>query len=264
MGRPFIFGTNFKMNQTPAESVTFYRELAARVTTRPHTQCYVIPPYTSLPAVSEIARDDDSQIWIGAQNMHWAPEGAYTGEISARILKALDVDLVLLGHAERRGLFYETDPDLNRKLLTAFDAGFRVLLAVGETADERHYRVSAETVSRQLKIDLHGIPAAHASRLIVAYEPVWSIGAGGTPASPGDVEPVAMLIRDVLAGLFGPAGRDVPVLYGGSVNPENAAAFTVLPDIDGLLVGRAGWTVEGFLATYEAALAGRDLAASRG
>ena len=256
MVRPFVFGTNFKMNQTPEESVAFYRQLAARIAPEAGVHCYVIPPYTSLPAVAEIARGDESDIWIGAQNMHWAPEGAYTGEISARILKALDVDLVLLGHAERRGLFCETDNELNRKMMAAFDAGFRVLLAVGETAEERHFGVSAETVSRQLKIDLHAVPSEYAHRLLVAYEPVWSIGAGGTPASPEDVAPIAALIREVLGGLLGQAGSDIPVLYGGSVNPENAAMFTALEDVDGLLVGRAGWTVDGFVATYEAGLAG--------
>jgi triosephosphate isomerase len=259
MGRPFVFGTNFKMNQTPAESVAFYRQLAERAAPRPGVHRYVIPPYTSLPAVAEIAHRDESEIWIGAQNMHWAPEGAYTGEISARILKALDVDLVLLGHAERRGLFHETDNDLNRKLMAAFASGFRVLLAVGETAEERHFGVSAETVSRQLKIDLHGVPSEYAHLLLVAYEPVWSIGAGGTPASPDDVEPVARLIRARLAGLLGETGLGVPVLYGGSVNPENAADFTALADVDGLLVGRAGWTVDGFVATYEAGLAGHTM-----
>jgi L-erythrulose 1-phosphate isomerase len=263
MSRPYVFGTNFKMNQTPDESAAFYRQLAERVAPRPGVHCYVIPPYTSLPAVAEIAREDESEIWVGAQNMHWAPEGAYTGEISARILQALDVDLVLLGHAERRGLFHETDNELNRKLMAAFGAGFRVLLAVGETAEERHYGVGAETVSRQLKIDLHGVPAAFASLLLVAYEPVWSIGAGGTPAHPEDVAPVAALIREVLERLLGAPGRDVPVLYGGSVNPENAAAFTSLEDIDGLLVGRAGWTVDGFVATYEAGLAGHVSGSAR-
>ena len=256
MPRPYVFGTNFKMNQTPAESVAFYREAAARIPPRPGVFLYVIPPYTSLPAVMEIARRDRSDIWVGAQNMHWAPEGAYTGEISARILLALGVDLVLLGHAERRGFFHETDAELDRKVHAALAADLRVLLAVGETAEEREYGVSAETVARQLKIDLHGMPVEGTGLLYVAYEPVWSIGTGGTPASPEDVAPVAALIRRTLGDLLGEPGHDVPILYGGSVNASNAGAFTALDDIDGLLVGRAGWTVDGFVATYEAGLAG--------
>ena len=255
MGRPYIFGTNFKMNQTPAESAAFFEQVAARIAPRSDVHCYIIPPYTSLQAVTELARRDNIPIWIGAQNMHWAPEGAYTGEISARILLALGVDLVLLGHAERRGLFHEGDPELNRKVQAAFAAGLRVLLAVGETGEERQYGVSAETVARQLKIALYDVPVEQLALLSVAYEPVWSIGAGGTPASPDDVAPIATVIRSTIADRFGDVGRQVPVLYGGSVNPSNAGSFTALEDIDGLLVGRSGWTVDGYVATYEAGLA---------
>lgn len=257
MTRPFLFGTNFKMNQTPAESADFYARLAAQVEPQPDVQLFVIPPFTSLSAVTELARQDDRGIWIGAQNMHWAAEGAYTGEISATMLRALGVDLVVLGHAERRRDFHESDPDLNRKVLAALESGLRVLLAVGESAEERQFGVSAETVLRQLKIDLHGVRAEQLPMVQIAYEPVWSIGAGGTPASPQDVEPMAALIRGAMSELFGAAGAAVPILYGGSVDPGNAASFTALEDIDGLFVGRAAWTVEGFLATYRAGLAGK-------
>ena len=259
MTRPFLFGTNFKMNQTPAESAAFYLELAAAVEPTPGVALFVIPPFTSLAAVAEIAQRDqrEIEIWIGAQNVHWAPEGAYTGEISVGMLLALGVDLVLVGHAERRSHFFETDAELNKKVLAAVNAGLRVLLAVGETAEERGYGISAETVLRQLKIGLHGVQPAQAALIQVAYEPVWSIGAGGTPASPDDVEPVAALIRTALGELLGAPGAAIPILYGGSVNPTNAGSFTALPDIDGLFVGRAAWTVPGFIATYEAALAGR-------
>jgi triosephosphate isomerase len=258
MTRPFLFGTNFKMNQTPAESAAFYEQLAATVETPPGVHLFMIPPFTSLGAVAEVASQCNTDIWVGAQNMHWAADGAYTGEISARMLLALDVDLVLLGHAERRRDFHETDVDLNKKVLAALDNGLRVLLAVGETAEERGFGVSGETVARQLTIDLHGVRTDQLPLLQIAYEPVWSIGAGGTPASPEDVEPVAALMRDTLGHLFGEPGRDVPILYGGSVDPTNAGSFTALPDIDGLFVGRAAWTVEGYLATYEAGLEGES------
>jgi triosephosphate isomerase len=257
MTRPFLFGTNFKMNQTPQESVEFYVRLVAQVEPLPGVQLFIIPPFTSLPAVTTLAQRDESGIWIGAQNMHWAAEGAYTGEISATMLRALGVDLVLLGHAERRRDFHETDPDLNRKVLAALESGLRVLLAVGESAEERQFGVSAEIVLRQLKIDLHGVCAEQLSMLQIAYEPVWSIGVGGTPASPRDVAPMAALIRGAMGELYGEAGTAVPILYGGSVDPTNAASFTALEDIDGLFVGRAAWTVEGFLATYRAGLAGK-------
>src|SRR5215212_505414 len=151
MARPFLFGTNFKMNQTPVESAAFYRELAASVQIPPDTHLFVIPPFTSLSAVKDIADQPPHTIWIGAQNVHWAPEGAYTGEISVGMLSALDVDLVLLGHAERRRYFHETDPELNLKVRAALGAGLRVLLAVGETAEERSFGVGGETVLRQLR-----------------------------------------------------------------------------------------------------------------
>ena len=254
MARPFLFGTNFKMNHTPAESEAFYRQLAASVQIPPNTHLFVIPPFTSLSAVKDAAGQPPHEIWVGAQNVHWAPKGAYTGEISVSMLLALDVDLVLLGHAERRRDFHETDVELNRKVLAALGVGLRVLLAVGETAQERSFDVSGETVLRQLKIGLHGVEPEHLNQLQIAYEPVWSIGAGGTPASPDDVEPMAGVIRSGCQELFGEPGNEIPILYGGSVDPSNAGAFTALSDIDGLFVGRAAWTVEGFIATFQAGI----------
>jgi triosephosphate isomerase len=254
--RPYVFGTNFKMNQTPAESAAFYRQLAASIAVPDDARLFFIAPFTSLDAVAEVAGEAPHAIWIGAQNAHWAPEGAYTGEISLRMLLALGVDLVLLGHAERRQNFHETDVDLNQKALAALGAGMRVLFAVGETADERAYGVSAETILRQLKIGLYGVTPDQLELVHIGYEPVWSIGAGGTPATPEAVEPMASLLRLALEELFGDPGREVPILYGGSVDPSNAGAFTALPNVDGLFIGRAGWTVEGYIATYEAGLEG--------
>ncbi|MBA3451197.1 MAG: triosephosphate isomerase [Chloroflexia bacterium] len=257
MNRPFLFGTNFKMNQTPTESAAFYRQLAASVQTPAGVHLFMIPPFTSLAAVADVASQEAHEIWVGAQNVHWADAGAYTGEISVGMLQALDVDLVLLGHAERRRDFHETDADLNQKVHAVLNAGLRVLLAVGETAQERTYAVSNETVARQLKIGLHGVQAHQLPLLQIAYEPVWSIGAGGTPARAEDIDPVTSSMRRTLGELFGDPGLQIPILYGGSVDPANAGTFTALPDIDGLFVGRAAWTVDGFKATYEGGLTGR-------
>src|SRR5215218_11300187 len=198
MPRSFLFGTNFKMNQTPAESAVFYQQLVESLQIPPDIHLFVIPPFTSLSAVKDVAGQPPHQIWVGAQNVHWAPDGAYTGEISVRMLLALDVDLVLLGHAERRRYFHETDVDLNRKVLAALAAGLRILFAVGETAEERSFGVGGESVLRQLKIGLHGVAPEHLQLLQIAYEPVWSIGAGGTPASPEDVAPMAESLRSGL------------------------------------------------------------------
>ena len=255
-GRPFLFGTNTKMHQTADQTAAFVGELLA-VPPPGDVQRFVIPPYTSLPAATGAVRAADGDIWIGAQNMHWAESGAHTGEISAPMLLALGVDLVLLGHAERRRDAHETDADLSRKVLAAIENGLRVLLCVGETADERGCGVSAETVCRQLKIGLLGVAPEQAGLLQIAYEPVWSIGSGGIPADPADVGPVADLIHQTLADLLGKEGERVPLLYGGSVDVSNAASFAALAGIDGLFVGRAAWSVEGFRAVLAAALAGR-------
>lgn len=257
MPRPFLVGTNVKMTQTAADSARFYDELAGG-TAPPGVQRFVIPPFTSLDAVARRKRAADGDIWVGAQTMHWAAEGAYTGEISAPMLRALDVDLVLLGHAERRAQFHETDEVVNRKLLAAASAGFRVLLCLGETAAEKGYGVGPETVARQLKIGLHDLDPAALPRLQIAYEPVWSIGAEGKPARPADVAPTAAHLRALMRDRFGPVGGEVPILYGGSVDPTNAADFARLPDIGGLFVGRAAWTVDGFRAVVAAAVSGRN------
>lgn len=256
--RPTMIGTNLKMNQTPDETGAFVAALLpalqAAVPDDPDVQFFVIPPFTSLPAAVAANESETIPLWIGAQTMHWAEEGAYTGEISARMLTGVGVDLVLLGHAERRGLFHETDADLSRKVPAALGAGLRVLLALGETGDERAWGVGSETVSRQLKIALSNADPSSASRLSIAYEPVWSIGSGGTPAEPDDIRPTVAIIRATLAECFGPASAAVPILYGGSVNPGNCRTFMDLDDIDGLFVGRAAWTVEGFAQLVRAAV----------
>ncbi|MDQ3693662.1 MAG: triose-phosphate isomerase [Chloroflexota bacterium] len=249
---PLLVGTNLKMNQTAAETGRFITELAD-VLLRSFGLYFVIPPFTSL-AEAVRARDESGlPVWIGAQNMHWEASGAFTGEISAAMLTALGVDLVLLGHAERRWLFHETDEDLQRKVQAALAAGLRVLLCVGETAGERANAVGLETVGRQLKIALNGVATDRAPLLQVAYEPVWSIGAGGTPAKPEDIAPVAAAIRGLLASQFGDGGGAIPILYGGSVDPTNAGLFLRVPEISGLFVGRAAWTPPGFLAIVDAA-----------
>jgi triosephosphate isomerase len=255
-GRPLTFGTNLKMHQTPEETADFVAALGAAVgdlLTRPDLDLFVIPPFTSLPAAVEAARD--SSLWIGAQNVHEAAEGAYTGEVSVRMLQAVGVDLVLIGHAERRGHFGETNAQVNEKVRAALGVGLRVLVCVGETAADKGYGVGPETVARQLKIALHDVDPEAIERLMVGYEPVWSIGAGGTPASPDAVAVTAAHLRRTLRDRYGAPAETVPILYGGSVDPSNVAGFVALDDIDGAFVGRAAWSVEGYLAVLRAALA---------
>jgi len=255
--RPRYVGTNLKLHQTPDESAAFVAGISVRTATaaREHgVQRFIIPPYTSLPTAVAAARD--TGVWIGAQNVHWAPDGAFTGEISVRMLQAVGVDLILIGHAERRGLFHETDEEINQKVIAATAAGFRVLLCVGETAAEKQFGVGPESVVRQLKIALHALPPEHLSQILIGYEPVWSIGPGGTPAQPDDVAAIAAEIRATLHFTFGDPGFDIPILYGGSVSPANCATFTNLPVIDGVFVGRAAWTVDGFTDILDAVVGG--------
>ncbi len=253
-------GTNLKMHQTPAETDAFVsgllEALHPAIATGDGVQLFVIPPFTSLPAAvaAQRASRHGAPLWIGAQNMHWDEEGAYTGEISSRMLTGVGVDLVLLGHAERRQFFHESDEALSRKVPAALAAGLRVLLAIGETAEERGWGVGNETISRQLKIALSQVDATSASSISIAYEPVWSIGSGGTPAEPEDVQPIAATIRQTLRETLGDSGNLIPILYGGSVNLENCGGFIALDEIDGLFIGRAAWTVEGFKGIVNAAL----------
>lgn len=256
--RKLIVGTNLKLHQTPQETARFVADIAERTTAvrdRADVQRFVIPPFTSLPTAVEHAAG--SGIWIGAQNVFWAPDGPYTGEISVGMLRAVGADLVLIGHAERRTLFGETDEVVNKKVLTAAEAGFQILLCVGETAAEKGYGVGPESVVRQLKIGLYNLPPARIGQIMIGYEPVWSIGVGGTAAQPEDVAAIAGDIRVALGDRFGSAGGSIPILYGGSVSPNNCGGFVTLPTIDGLFVGRAGWTVDGYAAILEAAIAAR-------
>jgi triosephosphate isomerase len=255
--RPLCFGTNLKMHQTPAETAAFVagvRAAVGDVLGRGDVRPFVIAPFPSLPAAVEAARG--SGLWIGAQNVHPAEEGAFTGEVSTRMLQAVGVDLILIGHAERRGLFGETDAFVNEKVRAALGKGFRVLACVGETAAEKGYGVGPESVARQLKIALHGVEPAALERVMIGYEPVWSIGAGGTPAHPADVAVTAGHLRAALRALYPAHGDAVPILYGGSVDPANVGGFVVLDEIDGAFVGRAAWTVDGYAAVLRAALGG--------
>lgn len=242
---PFYFGSNFKMHQTPAQTVDFITALYQLAPDEPAIQRFLIPPFTSLTTAA--ARLQNSSIWLGAQTMHWAAEGAYTGEISAMMLRELGADLVMLGHAERRTLFGETDDALRKKVSVAHEAGLRILLCVGEQADQRAVDISNEVIAIQLKTALFDLPAKAVPTLLIAYEPVWSIGEGGTAADPGVVGAMHNWIRDLLLQRFGATARTIPILYGGSVNRDNCAAYAALPNVNGLFVGRAAWTPMGFV-----------------
>lgn len=254
----FLFGTNLKMHQMPSQTRAFIHALRQRTASVPHIEqasLWVIPPFTSIEAAVDAAHG--SRIAIGAQNMHWADEGAYTGEISPLMLKACGAEFVMLGHAERRTLFGETDEALNKKVLAAARHSLGVMLCVGEPASVKEAGAGEDYVAQQLKLGLRGLKdlADLQSDLHVLYEPLWSVGAGGTAAEPEYVSGAFDAIRRVLGELFGAVGKGVPILYGGSVDATNCAQYARLPQTAGMGVGRAGWTVDSFVAVLTNALA---------
>jgi triosephosphate isomerase len=247
MRRTFV-GTGWKMNFLRAEAEAYLDALAAALWTDPGPlpTVFVVPPFTLLGPVCERVRALGLPVRVGAQNMHWEPAGAFTGEISAPMLRDCGADLVELGHSERRAMFGETDAAVNRKVQAALAHGLTPLVCVGEAADERRLGVAEEVVLRQVKIALHGVPRERAGEVLVAYEPVWAIGAGATAADPAEVARVHGAIRAALRALHGEgAAERVAILYGGSVNTENARALLAAPDVDGIFVGRAAWRAEG-------------------
>src|SRR5450432_2084594 len=240
--RRLFLGTGWKMNHTIRQAVDYTRSLLAHlgaIGDGDSFQVFVVPPFTAIEAVKRAA---GGRFWVGAQNMHWASQGAFTGEISAPMLSELEVDLVELGHAERRMYFNETDEDIQRKVEAALEFNIRPLVCVGE--DERESGAGPAVVERQLRRAFQGVPIAMAGRLLVAYEPVWAIGEHGTAAMAGDLRVMQEHIRSTLADLFG-ASASIPILYGGTVNQANAVSLLVDGGVDGLFIGRAAWQADG-------------------
>lgn len=235
-------GTSWKMNKTLAEARHFAERLgAAEADAR--IQRFVIPPFT---AVREVKADlAETDVLVGAQNMHWADRGAFTGEISPVMLKDCAADIVELGHSERRAHFGETDETVGLKVEAAVRNGLIPLICIGETAEEKAAGDADVVLHRQVAGALGRLsPAQMAAPILFAYEPVWAIGEAGVPASPDYADQRQGHIIDLTAAI---AGRRLPCLYGGSVNPGNAADLIVRPNIDGLFIGRSAWEVEGYL-----------------
>lgn len=254
MGKKLYFGSNLKMYKNIQDTVSYLQDLVfyTKDISREEIELFIIPSYTTLE--SAVSKVDRSFVKLGAQNMCWEDEGQFTGEISPLMLKELGLDLVMIGHSERRHVFGETDIEENKKVAAAIKHGFTALLCIGETAEEKYYGISPEVLRTQLKTGLHGIPASAVPHIMVAYEPVWSIGVNGTPASAGYAEEMHQVIKGCLLEIFGEAGADIPVLYGGSVNPGNADELIVQPSIDGLFTGRAAWQADKFDRLIRSAL----------
>jgi len=225
-----LIAGNWKMHKGPAETAAFCRALRERLAGLEDVDVAVCPPFVSLAAAVQALAG--TEIAVAAQNVHWEGEGAFTGEISAAMLRELGVYGAIVGHSERRQLFGETDEGVARRAAGALEAGIWVIACVGETEDERERGDTESVLTRQLSV------LQEHDQLVVAYEPVWAIGTGKT-ATPEQAQAAHAFIRGRL---------DVPILYGGSVKPENAAELLAQPDVDGALVGGASLDIESFAA----------------
>jgi len=233
---PLIAG-NWKMNKTPAEAAALISELKPMVAECSSSTILLCVPFVDIDAAQKAACG--SNINIGAENVHFADHGAYTGEISASMLTEMGVKYVIVGHSERRQYFGETDETVNLRARAALDAGMKPIICVGETLTQRDQGITAETVSLQTKIALTGVPAEQMKNVVIAYEPVWAIGTGRT-ATTAQAQEVCALIRDVIRGLYsGDIADAAVILYGGSMNAANAADLLAEPDVDGGLIGGA-------------------------
>lgn len=242
-------GTSWKMNKPLSEAMQWCEILAQRLgqVVHPDIQPFVIPPFTAIHPVSRYLQERHIRCLTGAQNMHEADSGPWTGEISADMLLEAGATLVELGHSERRGAFNETDAAINRKVHSALRHGLRPLICIGDSAEEKSWQVSRETVVRQMKIALHGLSRQQVVDTLVAYEPIWAIGEQGTPASPEQAGEIHRALRQGLCELFGQeTGLQIPLLYGGSVNKQNAVELLQQEDVDGLFIGRAAWDATGY------------------
>jgi len=249
--RPLIAG-NWKMYKTPAEAAAF--AAAFRQTAAEFTGTVEIALCPAFPALVEVSRAlAGSGVALGAQNMFWAPQGAYTGEVSAAMLRDAGCRYVILGHSERRQYFGETDEGVNRKVKAALEHGLTPIVCVGETLEQREDGVTENVVTGQVRGCLAGLGGPQIAGLVIAYEPVWAIGTGRT-ASEKDAQDVIALIRRTAGELGGAeAAAAVRILYGGSVKPENTAGLMRQPDIDGALVGGASLDPEVFARIVAAA-----------
>lgn len=245
MRRPVIAG-NWKMYKTASQARDFVQALQPRVISADHCEVVVAPSFTALPVVRDFIRSGN--IRLAAQDCHWDDEGAFTGEVSAPMLRDCGCELVIIGHSERRQLFGETDETVNRKIRSALQAGLIPIFCLGETLQERDAGQWQSVVKSQLEKGLASLTAPDVSRIIIAYEPVWAIGTGKT-ATPEIAQEVHALLRQRLGWLYGEeVANAVRILYGGSVKPNNIAELMRCPDIDGALVGGASLDVESFTA----------------
>jgi triosephosphate isomerase len=243
MRTPLIAG-NWKMYKTVAEAVKYVKEFRILVKDITDVEIIVAPPFPALHAAAEAARN--SNIAIAAQDVYWEREGAFTGAVSAPMIKEAGAEFIIIGHSERRTLFAETDAMVNRKVAATFAAGLTPIACIGETLDQRERNETFDVLDRQIRQGLDGLTSEHLSQLVLAYEPVWAIGTGRN-ATPAQAAEAHGHIRQRLRQWFGADAADLcHVIYGGSVKPENIRDLITQPDVDGALVGGASLDVQAF------------------
>jgi len=234
--RKKIIAGNWKMNKTPREAAEFAAKLKNKVKNSGHDVVFCVPAVCILP-VADILMGTD--VAVGAQNMHWEDSGAFTGEISAKMLKDAGASYVVIGHSERREYFGETDAGVNKKAVKAIAEGLTPIICVGETLEQRWENRTIGLVRRQVGVAYKGVSAGDAQKTVVAYEPIWAIGTGVTATS-AQAEEVCAAIRAMLCELYGdPVSQQIRIQYGGSVSEKNASELFRMPNIDGGLVGGA-------------------------
>ena len=240
---PFVAG-NWKMQKTVAETVAYVKEFRALVKDMSGIDIVLAPPFTSIHAAAEAARN--SPVAISAQDVYWETQGAFTGEISAAMIHEAGAEYAIIGHSERRTLFGETDDGVRRKMGAAFNASLTPIVCIGETLAERDANQTFAVLDRQLAKGLEGLATDQLTELVIAYEPVWAIGTGRN-ATPDQAAEAHGHIRERLRASFGPEPAEaVRILYGGSVKPDNVSALASQPNVDGALVGGASLDVQGF------------------
>ncbi len=249
--RPVVIAGNWKMNKTPAEAKALIEELKPMVAGKNGCDIVICVPYVDISVAVEATKG--TNIKVGAENVHFAESGAYTGEISAKMLTECGVEYVIIGHSERRQYFAETDETVNLRTKAALAAGLKVILCVGEVKEERLAGITNEVVSMQTKLDLAGISAEDMKNVIIAYEPVWAIGTGLT-ATPDQADETCGTIRATLEKLYGKDVAETTVIqYGGSMNAKNAAELLGKVNVDGGLIGGASLKAPDFTVIVEAA-----------
>ncbi len=248
--KPLVAG-NWKMNKSVGEALVLANELLPALSDINNVECLICPPFPSLMPLSAIL--EGSSIKLGAQNHYWESKGAFTGEISASMVKEF-CEYVIIGHSERRQIFNESDEEINKKVLAATAIGLIPVLCVGESLQENESGQAAAVLTRQLTAAFSEVRISNAGQMVVAYEPIWAIGTGKA-ATPEDIDLLLRnVVRPVLSGIFGEEiSQGIRILYGGSVKPENAASYFQKPEIDGALVGGASLSTESFVGIAKAA-----------